>query len=531
MDATPDRAPSPGLPGLQGRREQLGVLSAVALGLLLALVHHLVLGHHDLGLQDEGFLWYGVQRTAAGEVPLRDFQAYEPGRYVWCAAWGRLFGTGIVGVRASVLLFGGVGLAFGLLALRRVLRNPLALAAAGVVLILWMFPRHKLFEPAIAMAAIWSTTRLFEQPSLRRHVLQGLLVGLAAFFGRNHALYLLLATVLAALLVQWRLRPDTSVARRLAALFGGGLLGSLPLLAMMAFVPGFGRAFLDSVFFFAERGSNVPYPVPWPWTVSYEHLSWHVAVSAALLGSMFLLLPLGYLAGAVTAARLSPERVGATGLLAAATCVGVFYAHHASVRSDPHHLSQVVHPLLIAWLALPAAAGQGEKRFLVGLNLALVAVVTVFVVFAYHPLLIQWHPSRRGMPHVPVEVAGETLELPQPTAAAVHFVTDVVGRRIGDDEQVLVVPTRPTYYCLLGKRSPTWRIYFLWPGTDDEQDQILEQLRDVQWVVISFWAVDNRRDMLFDQTYPRVWAAFQRDFVQVNLPDMPRAHAVYRRRR
>ncbi len=512
------------------RRERLGAAWAVGLGLLLALGYHLLLGHYNLNFQDEGFLWYGVQRTAAGEVPLRDFQSYEPGRYYWCVAWSPLVGTGIVGVRAAVAVFAGLGLALGLLALRRVLRHPLALAVGGLVLALWLFPRHKLFEPAIAMAAVWTTVRLLERPTARRHLAQGVLVGLVAFFGRNHALYTLLATVVAALVVQLRLRPEDSVGRRVAALVGGGLLGSLPLLAMLAFVPGFGRAFLDSVLFFAERGSNVPLAVPWPWKQDYEHLAWHFALSVALVGTVFLLLPLAYAAGLVTAARLTRERVAAGGLLVAATCVGAFYAHHASVRSDIHHFSQIAHPFLLAWLALPAAAGLGGRRLVVGLNVALVAAVTLFVVSTKHPQLIRWHPGAPGIPPRPVDVAGETVELPRPAAEIVHFVQDVVGRRVQEDEQVLVVPTRPTYYCLLGKRSPTWRIYFLWPGTDAEQDQILEQLRDVRWVVVSLWAVDQRRDMLFDRTYPRVWAAIQREFVQVGLPDTPRGHVVYRRR-
>ena len=63
---------------------------------------------------DEGFLWYGVLQTRAGEIPIRDFQSYDPGRYYWCAAWSFLFGGGILGLRASIAVMQAVGLFFGL---------------------------------------------------------------------------------------------------------------------------------------------------------------------------------------------------------------------------------------------------------------------------------------------------------------------------------------------------------------------------------------------------------------------------------
>ena len=40
---------------------------------------------------DEGYLWYGVQQTLAGRWPHRDVKSYEPGRYLWSAAFARVF--------------------------------------------------------------------------------------------------------------------------------------------------------------------------------------------------------------------------------------------------------------------------------------------------------------------------------------------------------------------------------------------------------------------------------------------------------
>jgi hypothetical protein len=133
-----------------------------------------------LNLADEGFRWYGTMHTALGEVPMRDFQSYDPGRYYWGALWFKILrNNGVISLRFAEAAFQFIGMCFGLMVLRgRVVTKWWTLAAAGVVLWIWM----GVYEPAIIMAAIYFGVLLIERPSILRHFSAGIFVGIAAFF-------------------------------------------------------------------------------------------------------------------------------------------------------------------------------------------------------------------------------------------------------------------------------------------------------------------------------------------------------------
>jgi hypothetical protein len=262
-------------------------------GLILVLVAFVWEGHQGFNLWDEGYLWYGVQRSMLGEVPLRDFQAYDPARYYWCALLMKITGSqGIMAVRATVAVLQALALGLALATLASVARgrrNGWFLLICGVTLLVWMVPRHKLFDIAISIALVCTFAKWVRIPSVANSILAGALVGVAACLGRNHGIYGLAAGVGIGIYLFLRRERLRLWLHQMGGFGVGVVIGYLPIILMMIFVPGFYRAFIDSIrFLFEVKATNLPLPVPWPWTVNFSALPPAEASRQVLLGLFFM---------------------------------------------------------------------------------------------------------------------------------------------------------------------------------------------------------------------------------------------------
>jgi hypothetical protein len=516
--------------GSRGR----SVLVAALVAAVLCGGFQLLFGHVNLNLRDEGYLWYGVVQVLAGDVPLRDFQAYDPGRYYWCAALAPLFGDGIVGVRAGVMLFAAVGMFLGLLTARRFLPGDVWLVPVGVLLLLWFFPRHKLFEHAITLIAVWSATRLLEAPTVRRHLASGVVVGLAAFLGRNHGLYLALAfLVLLACLRFRRAEPDrmvTTGGRSVLLAWGGGVvLGYAPLLLMLVVVPGFASGFVDAIVSIQSRGANIPSPYRWPWVGEHAGPALSDLVGAFALDLAYLLPVVALPLGLVAVLRTPASRLAARAPLVAAAVIGTVYVHHYAVRSDLPHLAQAIAPVLLVLLALASERG---KRVLGGV-LAFLVLLATWVAFEGSTELKVYEPGGPVVRHVDVDVRGETLKLKKFHGGLdVQQVQEVFARLVPEDAPIFVGPTMPTYYPVLGRRSPSWWIYFLWPAEEGQEEALIEDLRaaGVDWALIVMKPFGKDPAYNFDRTYPEVWRHLAREWQLVQDEGLPQRYLLFRRR-
>lgn len=506
-------------------------IAAIASG--LAAVWYLWVGDVDLNLADEGFLWHGVQRTLAGEVPKRDFQAYDPGRYYLCAAWCAAFGEGILALRGALAAVQALGVFFGLCVLRRVVSLGW-LVPLGALLLAWTFPQHKVFEPAFAMLAVWAGTRLVERPSVARHLAAGLVVGIGGCIGLNLALYGGVGLALVAGYAAWK-GSEPCVPRRFGAYLLGGALGYAPVLLLVAFVPGYASSFAESIASIAKAGTNVPLPYPWPWRVELGGLEGWARVNRLAVTSAFLLPAIAYPVGLWVAVRTRGDDVARRAVPIAATLVGLAFVHHVSVRSDPAHLAQMLHPALILLFAaprlLPLSSGRA-RTVTTALTWTSIASVSVLAVHDSHPSLVGLHAWRPDLRLRPLDVAGDTLRLPPWTFEVVRRFQAVTREHVPDGAPMLIAPYSPTLYPASGRSSPVYTSYFLWKAEQLDEERAIEDLTrngvDFAWITLG--GMDGDPERALDRTHPLLWRHLSGAFEVVEDERMLPGNYLLRRR-
>lgn len=507
------------------------VACALVAGLVCAALF-LLQGRVGVNLQDEAFLWYGAIRTHAGELPLRDFRAYDPGRYFWCAGWMTVFGDGLVAVRAAGWAFASLGVAAGLLVVSRATRGIAWVAVAGIVLAVWMSPPWKLYESSLAMLVAWIAVRLVEKPTSGRRFAAGIAVGLAAFFGRNLGVYAGLGLLAATCFTVWKLRQP--LVRSLVELAVGTLAGYAPMLALVAFAHGYREAFFDSIAFYARQGAlNAELPFPFPWRADLAGRTVPGALRELAVGTLFLLVPIAYAAALVrgASARAAPDHEPSTfarwAPIVALACVGAAWFHHASVRSDLPHLAQSIHPFLLAVLSLPAVVPSARVRVARLAAWSTLALATTFAVGTTLPAV------RRALapePYARVAVGRDELALAPSDANLVRGLLSAVEAHVRPDEELWVSAQFLGLYPMLGRRAPTWDIYPAWQADEREQDRMLRELAGVRWAILDLRPIGGDARMRLEVSHPRVWRWLVESFDRLPLPGAPDAIVLLKRK-
>jgi hypothetical protein len=457
---------------------------------------------------------------------MRDFHAYDPGRYLWTTGWSYVLGESLVSMRLACVFFQCLGMLAGLLAARRLSSRPLFLVCVALLLAVWMHPRYKVFEQSIALLSVYAGVLLLERPTLRRHFAVGIFGGLMAFMGKNHGAYHVLAF---GLMIAWAAWAEGWRAwwTRSLAWSGGLLFGCLPQWLMFLFVPGFFRSFLDSILSISANGTNLSRPVPWPWLPATDLPPW-MRVSVFAEGCFFVAFPLFLLLTAARACWLGRERLSTQPALIAAACVTLPYTHYVFSRADTVHLSHGAPTMTLGAIALGAS-------FVGGLQWLPRALAPLILAASLTANYVQISAIRRSFADpgtfLWVPVSGARMFVPRLHAQALASAHTLVMELAKADEPILFAPDFPGLYPFTGRLSPTKEIYFIFPATPQEDRALLAEIEraGVQWVMLHNYALDGRDDLRFHSTNPIVWDFLCKNFKSVPIDTLPSSMIVLRR--
>jgi len=483
---------------------------------------------------DEGFLWYGAAHLLEGQFPIRDFQAYDPGRYFWTAAVFAVRGPGLMAMRFSAGLFQFLGLCFGLLALRRVLKVNWQLLGAGILAAAWMLIPCRYFDASITLFAVFFAVRLIEDPSPGRHLAAGIFAALTAFMGINHGLYVSLA--LLALMVY--LGSGKKIVR-----FGQGLLiGALPFWIIFLTVPGFFASYLERLgaLAYARAGgkADVSLAIPWPWTVRWDTSGFFPSLAAKTLdftnrfsiGAMFVFVILYYIFALAVLLRIKKPRNPAAALFTASFFIGLFYLGHIFARSDVNYMGEGIFPVLAGLVALCVLARQGLWRRLAVGALILFSILSLASAGLVNTPAFKNFVPKSGMTWY--SVGNDRIWLLRSDAAYVESVKTLVSKYVKADEPILLAPLLTTFYCILGKESPAYELYFhLAPPPALEQRDIdrLEE-KKVRWAIIGNVVIENHPEQSFSASHPLLWDYLNTHFEAVTADGLRPGHILMKRK-
>ena len=499
---------------------------ALLLAISLVLLSEVLQENIGLNLYDEGFLWNGVLRTANGKIPIRDFKSYDPGRFFWSAAWTKIFGRGILGIRRSVSVFQCLGLWLGMLAAGSAVDSVWQLCLIGILLTWWMQPRHKRFDHALSLIAVFFAVTIIENPTPPFFFLSGVFVGLAAFMGRNHGAYCL-ASFFIIIAFIWFKIERIDLLSSYGIWLAGIVLGYSPMLVMWIFIPKMFRTYwLDKILVIFRRGTaNLPRPIPWPWRIEYSNLCLLDRISNFFLGLHFLLLPVFYL-GAVLSVLISQPFQGCS-LLVASSFVGFFYMHHAFSRADVSHLCESIQPFL---LGVAAVIVNQPQNFLTAGIWTLLLISGFFTAKPLVPLMDKLDKRKKFVPYT---LHGEKLWIPEYQASFLDCVRQFVDRNLHSNDLIFIAPIYSMLYPIFQRETPVYSDYLLFPETETKQNEIIATLtkRGVNWAFVYDFPLDGRDDLRFKNTHPHVWEYILQEFELVETRCLPENHCFYKRKK
>ena len=450
-----------------------------------------------------------------GEVPILDFHSYDPGRYYWSATLMSLWGdNGIMSLRWTLAIFQAIGLFVGLLLIARAekIQNSLYLLLSSLTLVVWMYPRYKVFDISISILLIGVLTFLIQNPTRRRYFLTGLCVGLVAVFGRNHGVYGVAGSIGCIAWLSIKRSEGPGLVKRVIIWATGVLVGYMPIFFMALFVPGFAHAYWDSIrFLFESKATNIALPVPWPWRVSFSSMPLRWAIRMVLVGFFFIATALWVVLSIILVVWKKLQNQQVSPALVATSFLALPYAHYAYSRADYEHLAFGIFPLLVGCLVL-LATQPAKVKWPLALTLC---TVSIWVMFPFHP---GWKSHVNKHSWVDIKISRDTLKVDPSIAKTVNLLKMLNKKYAPGERSLVVTPWWPSAYALLNKKSPMLDSYAIIPRNEEFQAEENKRISiaDPGFILVVDIPVDGRDELRFHNTHPITNQFIETEFQKSN---------------
>jgi len=480
---------------------------ALITSMVVTLSWFLLTWRYGFDFGDEGYYWYGAQRVLRGEVPIRDFLAYDFGRYIWAATVMSLLGDdGIWGARVAAGIYQALTICIGTFLALQALDNSVSrltkilfAIAAALILNLWAIPYYKAFDYGTSILIVAMLAIILTSLSRARWFGAGLILGLAAIMGRNHGVYGACAGVLAVGFLTFKRRSISGLLQPVTAFIVGTILSFSLTLVMEVFNPGFMEAFIAGVIEHVRStttATNIPLPMPWPWTVSHGSDGWILWGSKVTIGTFFIAL---LLVPVLTILALSRQRIEDFTrlhyILLAAAFAALMYAHYAYSRADVVHLALSIFPLILILLTCGVLIRQILPVAIALISLSVIMILQDAPIFTSAVL---------GRPMQTVVMNGSEIYVRPFVANHLQTAEFAFASMPNARENFLAIPNFPSLYALNRSKIAIWEIYSLSARDAKFEEAELARLKKTppEVVLLSNHALDDRPQLRYSNMHP-----------------------------
>lgn len=473
-------------------------ITSVIIGIYFYLSYNV-----GFNLADEGYLWYGTIRVLNKEVPIRDFRAYDPGRYYWCALFAFFFNKSLLTIRFANITVAWLALSITSFIIFTVTSSWALTLLFPIISIFWMTPIYKIIDTATPLFTIIFLFLMVSQPSPITISVAAFWIAFSLFIGANHFLYNGLAFLGAMLFFLIKINFLTVFDVLLFTLIGG-LTGLIPTIVFLM-IPGTYSAYYRKKIkkVFSRGTTNLKIPIPFFWKPIPKGLQSKIKTTQLLLGLQSIILPVFYIFGIIYTVLFASTE--SDYLLFTASLVGLTYLNHYYSRADKDHITSITIPFIIGIIAI-------NNPILLSLSIVYLLYMSYGIVgSAFYDML---SISKYGQNSRKLNRTNASVWLDEPYGNHIEQLVKKIESNSTKRCNIFLAPMWVGLFPLLDRKSEVYDTFPVYPATKMEQQTMINQIKDgnIGFAAIENVNLDGQEYLRFENTYSLVWAYLSENF-------------------